>query len=72
MKPTNGLQHDNAQLYFLIGAITGALAELPPEAQWQMICLIERKYSAADDEFRDTLATFIEALECSLEKKWVG
>lgn len=64
----NKLKHDNEQLYFLIGALTDAIAQLPQATQQYLIEVLYKKYENAGDEHRDTLGNLIEALEMQAQK----
>lgn len=56
------LEHDNAQLYMLLGALTDAVEQLGPIGQQQIKKILISKRDNASPEHHDALATLIEAM----------
>lgn len=59
----NNLRDDNAQLYFLLGALTDAIEQLPADGYQQILATLQRKAQNTDGACRDSLDTLIEALQ---------
>ena len=57
------LQHDNSQLYFVLGALTDAYNDLNEIAKREFMKSLEKKLETADPDCVDTLSTLMEAMD---------
>ena len=57
------LEHDIRHLYFLLGALTDAIAQLPELQQKQIIDALQAKAAHGPEDMRDTLHTLIESMD---------
>lgn len=56
------LQHDNRHLYFVIGALTNAIDQLPQLHRQKILNDLQAKADTAPDDLRDTLHTLLESM----------
>lgn len=59
----NDLEHDTEHLYFLIGALTDCIANLPNDCRENFIAAIQEKANKTKSESREILITMIEAIK---------